>query len=150
MDFKVKGSMEPTPHSLPIGEVARLAGRRPSAIRYYERVGLLPEARRVGGRRQYDEAILQLLAVIDICQQAGFTLSEIRTLSEGFPRSVPPSERWSALASEKLLEVDALIERAQQMKRLLERGVECGCETLDDCELLVGTSERRGEDGLAR
>ncbi len=129
--------MESTPQTLPIGEVARLAGLRPSAIRYYERVRLLPEAGRVSGRRRYDPSILQRLAVIDLCQRAGFTLAEIRTLWEGFPPSTPPSERWSALAREKLLEVDALIERAQQTKRLLARGLECGCLRLEDCELLA-------------
>jgi len=129
--------MESTPQSLSIGEVAHMAGLRPSAIRYYERVGLLPEARRVGGRRSYDESILQRLAVIRLGQRAGFTLEEVRTLWEGFPPSTSPSERWSSLAREKLLEVDAVIERAEQMKALLERGLECECLTLEDCELLA-------------
>ena len=139
--------MQSTPQPLSIGEVARLAGLRPSAIRYYERVGLLPQATRVGGRRQYDDSILRRLAAIRLGQRAGFTLSEIRTLWKGFPPSTPPSERWSALGREKLGELDALIERAQRMKRVLGRGLECRCLTLEQCEL-VAEQMGAGGDGL--
>ena len=98
--------------ALMIGEVARRAGIRPSAIRYYESVGLLPASERANGRRQYDAHVLRRLAVIQAAQQAGFTIAEIRTLVDGFPVGTPPSARWQALAHRKLDEVDALIRRA--------------------------------------
>ena len=47
-----------------IGEVARRAGLRPSAVRYYERIGLLPSPPRIGGQRRYESGVLQRLAVI--------------------------------------------------------------------------------------
>ncbi len=50
------------PASLTIGEVARCAGVRTSAIRYYEEAGLLEEPERVGGKRRYDEEALRRLA----------------------------------------------------------------------------------------
>jgi DNA-binding transcriptional MerR regulator len=70
---------------LSIGEVARRAGIRPSAIRYYEEVGLLPEAERVGGERRYEEGVLRCLMNIRGAKRAGFTIEEMRILLR-FPR----------------------------------------------------------------
>jgi MerR family transcriptional regulator, redox-sensitive transcriptional activator SoxR len=119
-----------------IGEVAQRARVRPSALRYYEGVGLLPRPERENGRRRYDGEVLDRLAVVRVAQQAGFTISEIRTLLDGFSEDIPPSERWRVLAREKLTEVDALIERALGMKVLLERGLRCECLSLEDCALV--------------
>ncbi len=124
-----------------IGEVARRAGVRPSTLRYYERVGLLPVPGRENGRRRYDGGVLgevlDRLAVVGVAQQAGFTIAEIRTPLDGFSEDTPPSERWRVLAGDKLPEVEALIGRARGMKRLLERGLECECLRIEDCELLA-------------
>ena len=125
-----------------IGGVARRAGVRPSALRYYERIGVLPEPGRENGRRRYDQEtlheVLDRLAIVRVAQQAGFTIAEIRTLLDGFSEDTPPSERWRFLAREKLHEVEALIGRAQGMKRVLERGLECQCLRLEDCALVGG------------
>jgi MerR family redox-sensitive transcriptional activator SoxR len=126
--------------SMSIGEVARSAGVRPSAMRYYEGVGLLPPPERENGRRRYDgevlREVLDRLAVVRVAQQAGFTISEIMTLLDGFSEDIPPSERWRLLAREKLPEVEALVERALGMKDLLERGLRCECLSLEDCALI--------------
>jgi MerR family transcriptional regulator, redox-sensitive transcriptional activator SoxR len=123
-----------------IGEVAIRAGIRPSALRYYEGAGLLPAPERVNGRRCYDGEVLRdvldRLTVVRVAQQAGFTVTEIKTLLDGFSDDTPPSERWRVLAREKLTEVEALVERALGMKRLLERGLRCECLRLEDCDLI--------------
>ena len=118
---------------LTIGEVARRAGIRTSALRYYESIGLLPAPRRVNGRRRYDPAAIQMLSVIQLAQQAGFTIAEIQTLFHGFAAGTPPADRWRPLAKHKLGEIDALIARAQHMKRLLEMLLQCGCPSLEEC-----------------
>ena len=118
---------------MPISHVAAQAGVRPSAIRYYEDEGLLPKPRRVGGKRRYDASVLDRLAVIQLAQEAGFTLAEIRTLLNGFAPRTRAGTRWRTLAAQKLDEVDALIVRAQTMKGLLENLMECGCIQLEDC-----------------
>ena len=122
--------------SMSIGEVARSAGVRPSALRYYEGVGLLPPPERENGRRRYDGEALNKLAVVRVAQQAGFTISEIGTLLDGFSEDFPPSERWRLMAREKLPEVEALVGRALGMKDLLERGLRCECLSLEDCALI--------------
>ncbi len=123
---------------LAIGEVARRAGLRTSALRYYEEVGVLPPAARVDGQRRYNEAVLARLAVVRLAQEVGFTVAEIRSLVEGFDNVGVASHRWRVLASRKLAETDALIARAENMKRLLEESLHCGCVTLDACALVLG------------
>jgi MerR family redox-sensitive transcriptional activator SoxR len=122
-----------------IGQVARRAGVKPSALRYYEGVGLLPPPERANGRRRYDgevlRKVLDRLAVVRVAQHAGFTISEIRTLLDGFSEDTPPSVRWRVLAQDKLPEVEALVERALGMKSLLERGLRCECLRLEECAL---------------
>ena len=66
-----------------IGEVAQRSGIKPSAIRYYESVGLLPEPARRSGRRVYDNDVLDHLTFIRFAQMAGFGISEIKGLVSG-------------------------------------------------------------------
>lgn len=129
---------------LTIGEVARRAGLRPSAIRYYESAGVLPIPRRVSGQRRYDDDVPQRLAIIRVAQEAGFTVAEIRRLFVHFDADTPASERWQALATQKLAEVEALIVRAQGMKRLLEEGLlRCQCPSLEECGRLISACYQR-------
>jgi MerR family redox-sensitive transcriptional activator SoxR len=127
---------------LTIGEVARRASIRPSAIRYYEQVGLLPAPPRKSGQRRYDPSVLYRLALIQFAQEAGFTITEIHTLFEGFEEETPASVRWQILAQEKLNEVDALIARAERMKGLLDHALECRCLRLADCARILAGNPR--------
>jgi len=126
---------EPT---LSIGEVARRAGLATSAIRYYERAGVLPPAERVAGRRTYGPDAVRRLGVVAIAQQAGFTLAEIRELLDGTDAGAPAGDTLRALAERKLPEVEALIARAEAMRAWLALARECGCPSLDVCALFDG------------
>jgi MerR family transcriptional regulator, redox-sensitive transcriptional activator SoxR len=112
-----------------IGDVARQAGLRASAIRYYERMGLLPAPARASGRRRYDERVLFQLQMIAFARRSGFTLREIRQLFAGRPYSA----RLRKLAGEKMTELDAVISRAHDMQRLLQHALRCSCITLEEC-----------------
>ena len=116
-----------------IGEVARRAGVRKSLIRYYEQIGLLPEAQRVSGQRRYDETVLRRLTVIDVAQRAGLSLDEIRSLLEHGNDAM--SERLRELAERRLPEIDALIERAQRVRTWMQAATTCTCDTIDECAL---------------
>jgi MerR family redox-sensitive transcriptional activator SoxR len=129
------GSKSSTNEELLIGDVARRSGLRASAIRYYEAIGLLPEPRRVAGRRRYTPQVLQTLSVIGTAQRAGLTLDEVRELLSASDGERSVSERLRAIAHHKLPEVDALIERARLVRGWLEAAAECRCPTLDDCPL---------------
>jgi MerR family redox-sensitive transcriptional activator SoxR len=119
-------------------------------MRYYERLGLLPKPERVNGRRRYDPDVLHLLAAIEVSKRAGFLLAEIATLFS-FAPSVSPSERWQRLAQSKLEEIEALIVRAEAMREVLRRGLECGCLSMEDCELFSDPQlTGRQPDGATR
>jgi MerR family redox-sensitive transcriptional activator SoxR len=118
---------------LTIGEVARRAGIAASAIRYYERIGLLPVASRVAGQRRYGDAVLTRLALVGMAREAGFTLAEIGTLLGGFPEATPAAERWRELAMRKLPEVEAMISRLVTVRAVLVESLACDCLTLDAC-----------------
>lgn len=123
---------------LTIGEVGRRAGINTSTVRFYERIGLLAKSKRVNQQRRFQPEVLQRLDLIHFAQESGFTLAEIKELFQGFAPDTPPAARWRKLASEKLAEVDALIVRAQVMKRMLEHGLKCGCLRLEDCAVVFG------------
>ena len=127
----MKNAMDP----LNISKVAREAGVRPSAIRYYESIGLLPPAPRLGGWRQFDASAVDYIRVIRSAREMGFTLDEVRLLLHGYPQNTQPTERWAEMAKKKLPELDELMRRAASMKRLLQAGLACGCRRIEDCFL---------------
>src|SRR5215469_18531424 len=118
---------------LTISEVARQAGIRASAIRYYESVGLLPPPQRVSGQRRYHADILRRLAFIQTARAVGFSVADMQTMLHDLDGNTPLSARWQSLAKRKLAEVDALMQRAQSMKRMLELGLHCNCPDLEQC-----------------
>ena len=120
---------------LTIGELAHKAGLATSAIRYYERVGLLPRAARVSGQRRYGEDALARLAFIDAAQHAGFTLAEIRELADRADDAQELARPMRELSARKLPEVRAAIERAQEMRVWLEVASGCECGSPQDCTL---------------
>ncbi len=128
----------PGPEAAPlltIGAVAAMTGRSASAIRYYEQVGLLPEPVRVGGRRRYDPATVRALAVIETGQRAGLALDEIKVLLSASPEDPAAVGRLREVASRKLPEVVALIERSELVRGWLELAARCECPDLDQCPL---------------
>lgn len=131
--------------NITIGEVARRAGLKASAIRYYEKIGLLPKTQRVGGQRRYETGVLTYLAVIDVAKSAGFGMDEIRHLFHGFGKGTPAFRRWQSLARRKIAEMEDLIATAKKMKRLLEKADRCKCFDLEDCGkiFLAGSGKER-------
>lgn len=132
--------------ALTIGEVARRAGLRTSAIRYYEERGLLRPAERINGIRRYDERALERLAVIELAKEAGFRLDEIEQL---LAHAGSEREHWRAMAEGKLAEVELLIARAEVMRRTLRSSLECGCLDLSECEAFAARVAARVAPGPA-
>lgn len=103
-------------------------------LRYYEAVGVLPEPPRVSGQRRYGEDVLERLAVLQVAQQAGFSLEDIAAMLRSSDHGEAADE-IRALAARKLPEVRALIERAERVERWLELAAECQCGSVDLCGL---------------
>ena len=120
-----------------IGEVGRRAGLAPSAIRYYERLGLLPKPARAGGKRRYDASVLEWLSLIALAREAGFTMAEVKRLVAGFTPGTRPAARWQELATRKLAELDAMVARVERMRSVLRVALDCGCFRMEDCSALL-------------
>jgi DNA-binding transcriptional MerR regulator len=115
---------------VPIGELARRTGVASSALRYYERIGLLSPAERAGQRRHYPPSSAERVALIRLYQDAGFTLAEIGRLLAATSRG---RRAWGRLAERKLAELDARIADARRAKKLIEHALECPHRDLLDC-----------------
>jgi MerR family redox-sensitive transcriptional activator SoxR len=113
-----------------IGELSRRSGASTSAIRFYERRGLIAPVNRVSGRRVYEPAAVHRLAVIQLCARAGFRLEEIAALLDA------PRQRRATLAASKRTELNETIRVARKARRLLDALMDCGCTDLDRCELV--------------
>jgi len=111
-----------------IGEVAKRTGLSASAIRYYERAGLLPRAVRVSGQRRYDTGVLDRIAVLERAKSCAFTIAEMKVL---FNDEGSHSAKWRRLALKKIAELDAAAERIAAIKESLQRG--CECKTAAEC-----------------
>jgi MerR family redox-sensitive transcriptional activator SoxR len=122
---------------LSIGEVAERAGVSVSAIRYYERNGLLPEAERVGGQRRFAASTVRRLMVIAVAKRAGFSLAAAKALLVSIDKGAPAHEQLRALATQRLTEIDTEIERAQARRDWMAAASACACESLDDCGLFA-------------
>ena len=118
---------------LSIGEVARCVGVQPSAVRYYERIGLLPPPSRVSGRRRYEPAVLKRLGLVHLLRQAGLGIGELRLLFGGQSRDAGPAVPWQTLAARKIAELDAQIERLQATRSWLAEALEAECPGVEDC-----------------
>ena len=126
-----------SPDLLSISEVAEATGLHSSALRYYEREGLITPAARVSGRRHYDASVLQRLAAIALFRDAGFSIAEVgRLLGSGTNQ-----QRWRDMAEQKLEQIDAHMVRVAAARELVIAALQCDCSGLDTCELV---SARRG------
>jgi hypothetical protein len=95
----------------------------------------LPEPARAGGRRRYDQAIVRTLTVIETAQRAGLALDEIKVLLSASPGDPAAVERLREVASRKLPEIAALIERTELVRGWLECAARCECPDLGQCPL---------------
>jgi MerR family redox-sensitive transcriptional activator SoxR len=122
--------------TLSIGELAARAGVSVSALRYYERIGLLPAAEREHGRRRFPAATLHRLQIVATAKRAGFSLREVGALLAAADRNTADGGLRD-LAAAKLPEVDAEIAEAESKRAWLLAAKSCRCASLDDCALFA-------------
>jgi DNA-binding transcriptional MerR regulator len=124
---------------LTIGEVAQRAGVATSAIRYYERRGLLCADTRTSGQRRYRSDTLRRLVFIGMLQDAGLSLDDI----EGILRARSVSE-WKVIARERLHVLDEEIARAQEARAYLAGALLCRYDhPATDCKIMGAEIDRR-------
>lgn len=120
---------------LSIGELADRGRVRASALRYWERRGVLPTAHRESGRRVWPAITVRRVALIKMAQRAGFTLAEITRLLDDDP-TPSATRQWRELAARKLPELDRSIAAMRALRQAVADCLECGCMNFDRCALL--------------
>lgn len=116
-----------------IGELASWSNLKPSAIRFYEKTGLLPIPTRRNGRRVYSPEAAHRLTLIAFAKETGFSLPEIKVLLHGFPTTTTAGDRWRKLATSKISQLEANIAKARAMEQMLRSVMKCRCTTIDQC-----------------
>jgi MerR family redox-sensitive transcriptional activator SoxR len=121
---------------LSIGEVAERAGIATSALRFYEKEGLIHADRSDGGQRRYHRDVLRLVAFIRAAQRVGLTLDDIRAALDTLPHGkVPTANDWSRLSKSWRPLLDRRIEEMQRLRDRLDSCIGCGCLSLKTCAL---------------
>lgn len=122
--------------TLLIGEVADRSRLTVSALRYYDNMGLLGAIPRTGGARRFPTSVLRRIALIKAAQEAGFTLTEIKLLLDQHPEA-SMRQQWEELATRRLPELDALIDRLSGLRDTVAACLACGCLSLSTCAMLT-------------
>ena len=123
---------------LSIGKLGQAAGVKVPTIRYYEEIGLLPEAERTAGnQRLYGPKALERLRFIRHSRGLGFSLEAIRDLLSLSDRPDQPCEAADMIARAQLVEVEARIARLTALKAELERMIgQCAHGAIRDCRVI--------------
>ncbi len=123
---------------LTIGKLSASTGVKVPTIRYYEQIGLLPEAERsAGNQRLYDRKTLDRLAFIRHARELGFSLEAIRDLLSLSDDPDQPCSAADAIARAQLVEVESRLERLAALKAELERMVvQCDGNRISDCRVI--------------
>jgi MerR family redox-sensitive transcriptional activator SoxR len=122
---------------LSIGEVAARSGVAPSALRFYERRGLIAAARSDGNQRRYERAVLRRIAFIQAGRAAGISLERIGAALATLPAGRSPSRRdWERLSNRWRADLELRIATLEALRDRLTTCIGCGCLSIDRCELL--------------
>ena len=121
---------------LPIGEVAARSGFSTSALRFYEREGLLVAARTSGGQRRYPRSVLRRLAFVRAASNVGLSLDEVRAALATLPAGRTPSKAdWRRLSESWRARLDDQIRALEDLRDGLTGCIGCGCLSLRSCRL---------------
>jgi MerR family transcriptional regulator, redox-sensitive transcriptional activator SoxR len=137
VDFKSRnGAAAVTEATLTIGELSARSGVPASALRYYERIGLIQAERTGGNQRRYPRAELRRVAFIRACAQIGIPLDEIRATLATLPAARTPTRAdWARLSARWRARLDERITMLQRLRDDLTGCIGCGCLSLRTCRL---------------
>ncbi|MEV6489515.1 redox-sensitive transcriptional activator SoxR [Actinoplanes sp. NPDC051633] len=132
---------------LTIGDFAARSGVAPSALRYYEKEGLIRSTRTGGNQRRYMRSELRRVAFIKIAQQVGVSLEEIREALAALPESRTPTKAdWSRLSARWRRRLEERITLMERLRDQLTGCIGCGCLSMKRCQL-INPQDRLAVDG---
>ncbi|HEX6346762.1 redox-sensitive transcriptional activator SoxR [Umezawaea sp.] len=131
-------------HEITIGELSARSGVPTSALRFYEREGLIRSRRTPGNQRRYGREVLRRIAFIRASHHLGIPLASIGGVLALLPEGVPPTrEFWERASSCWSEQVNARIEKLERVRDRFTECVGCGCLSFDTCAL-VNPDDRLG------
>jgi MerR family transcriptional regulator, redox-sensitive transcriptional activator SoxR len=139
--------MSQVPRMLTISELATRSGTAPSALRYYEKLGLIGAERTAGNQRRYARHMLRRVAFIKAGRQLGLSLRELQTALDRLPADKAPTRAdWSKVATLWQARIQQRIAELERMASTLNSCIGCGCLSLRRCSLYNpgDTAARRG------
>jgi MerR family redox-sensitive transcriptional activator SoxR len=124
-------------HEFSIGELSSRSGVSQSALRFYEREGLIAARRTDGNQRRYPAVTLRRVALVQAGKAAGIPLERLRAALGTLPKGKSPTKRdWERLSSSWRKELDERIETLEAIRGRLNTCIGCGCLSLQTCGLL--------------
>ncbi|MEU7868208.1 redox-sensitive transcriptional activator SoxR [Dactylosporangium sp. NPDC049140] len=130
-----------------IGELSARSGVAPSALRFYEKLGLIHATRTGGNQRRYERSQLRRVAFIRISAQVGVPLETIKEALASLPANRTPTKAdWARLSSGWRTHLDEQIELLERLRDTLTGCIGCGCLSLKSCTL-VNTDDRLAKKG---
>jgi MerR family redox-sensitive transcriptional activator SoxR len=138
VNFKSRGDgMLRSSDLLTVAQVAGRSGFAPSALRYYERMGLLTATRTGGGQRRYERNVLRRLAFIRAARNVGLSLEEVEQALSTLPSGRPPNRSdWSRLSRGWRHRLNEQISSLTALRDGLDSCIGCGCLSLQTCGIL--------------
>jgi MerR family redox-sensitive transcriptional activator SoxR len=121
---------------LAVSEVAARSGFAPSALRFYERAGLIAATRTSGNQRRYERSVLRRLAFIRAARNVGLTLDEVAAALATLPGSRTPTKAdWTRLSRSWRARLDGQIAALERLRDGLDSCIGCGCLSLKRCAM---------------
>jgi MerR family transcriptional regulator, redox-sensitive transcriptional activator SoxR len=119
---------------LTVSEVAHRSGFAASALRYYEKEGLIEASRTSGGQRRYARSVLRRLAFIRAASNVGLSLEEIRTALDQLPSGRTPTKSdWHRISGHWRTRLDEQVAALEALRDKLDSCIGCGCLSLKQC-----------------
>jgi MerR family redox-sensitive transcriptional activator SoxR len=126
-------SLRPT-DLLTVSDVAARSGFAPSALRFYERQGLISATRTTGNQRRYERSVLRRLAFVRAARNVGLSLDEIAAALATLPEGRTPTRSdWSRLSRSWRQRLDDQIAALTKLRDGLDSCIGCGCLSLKKC-----------------
>jgi MerR family redox-sensitive transcriptional activator SoxR len=119
---------------LTVSEVSHRSGFAASALRFYEREGLIQASRTSGGQRRYARSVLRRLAFIRAASNVGLTLEEIRSELGRLPSGRTPTKSdWHRISAHWRTRLDEQVAALEALRDTLDSCIGCGCLSLKQC-----------------
>ncbi len=130
VELRFKSMVDRDTDVVDISELSAQTGLAPSALRFYERRGLIAPIGRAGGKRIYRAGTVQHVALIDLLKISGFTLPEIAELIDPDGHVSPD---WRERARTKQAQLRRQLDEIERALTMLQHTIDCPHTSLHDC-----------------